>query len=226
MTRKIDHARCPEAVLFDLDGTLVDTAGDFIQVLNTQRKRHNMVALDPQHIRDTVSNGARALTRLAFGGEPGETEFESRRQELLELYLEVVGRDAKLFEGMDEVLLSLESRGVLWGIVTNKPRLYTEKLLDRIQLSHRCSVTVCPDDVQQSKPDPEGLLMAAQTLGIQPKAIWYVGDHERDIQAGQAANMTTVAARYGYIDEPGIVSGWQAHFQIDRPLDILSLAGL
>lgn len=204
------------AVLFDLDGTLVDTAEDFVQVLNVLRARYGLDALPPLKIRNTVSDGARALTALAFGGQEGEPKFEQQRQELLDLYLLEVGTHARLFQGMPETLVALERSGIPWGIVTNKPRVYTERLLQRLALSENCRVLVCPDDVQQAKPNPEGLLLAASTLGIAPSTCVYVGDHVRDIEAGKAAGMRTVAAKFGYIDSPDIVQTWQADFVIEQ----------
>ncbi len=205
----------PGAVLFDLDGTLVDTAPDFITVLNAQRRDHGLPPLCDNTIRDTVSDGARALTRLAFGGQPGEPRFERFRQELLDRYEQEVGNAAVLFEGMDSALTRLEAHNIPWGIVTNKPRLYTRLLLARMGLNERCRVSICPDDVTTSKPDPEGLLLACQRLNCAPHSSWYLGDHERDIAAGRAAGMRTIAARYGYILDKNQLERWQADYVIE-----------
>lgn len=212
-----------DAVLFDLDGTLVDTARDFIHVLNHQRALHGLAPLPDQLIRDTVSDGARALTKLAFGGEPGETDFETKREELLALYHAKVGDDAALFDGMEDVLQYFEAKDIPWGIVTNKPRRFTVKLLDKIQLSHRSAITVCADDVAKAKPDPESLILASDAINSQPDQTLYVGDHERDIIAGKAANMPTIAAKYGYILEPETVLEWQADRIIEHPLELIKL---
>lgn len=212
-----------EAVLFDLDGTLVDTAQDFVHVLNHQRALHQLKPLEQQLIRDTVSDGARALTKLAFGGEPGEEKFEEKRLELLDLYFEKVGEEAALFAGMEDVLSHLEAHQILWGIVTNKPRKFTVKLLDKINLDHRCAVTVCPDDVKKAKPDPESLIFAASKIQCSPTQTLYVGDHERDIIAGKAANMPTVAAKYGYIMCPEDAHSWQADQVIEHPSHLIQL---
>lgn len=212
-----------EAILFDLDGTLVDTAADFISVLNNQRKKHNYPPLPAQIIRDTVSDGARALTKLAFGGEPGQNDFEIKRLELLELYAEQAGDQAELFGGMDDVLRHFEALNIPWGIVTNKPKRFTDILLDKLSLSSRSAVTLCPDDVVKAKPDPESLFLACNRLSCRPENTFYVGDHERDIIAGKAANMKTVAAGYGYILDKKKVSDWQADYEIDHPSEIISL---
>lgn len=207
-----------EAILFDLDGTLVDTAADFIHVLNFQRKQYGLSRLDPQTIRDTVSNGARALTELAFGAN-----FEDKRLELLELYADCAGDQAELFDGMENVLQHFESLNIPWGIVTNKPRRFTEILLDKLALSSRSALTLCPDDVKKSKPDPESLFLACERLQCEPMNTIYVGDHERDIIAGKAANMKTVVARFGYILDKTSISSWQADFEIDHPNELISL---
>ena len=213
----------PEAILFDLDGTLVDTAADFVLVLNSQRAKHNYPPLPSQIIRDTVSDGARALTRLAFGGEPGQAGFETKRLELLELYAEKAGDQAKLFDGMNDVLRHFEALSIPWGIVTNKPKRFTDILLDKLSLSSRSAITLCPDDVKNAKPDPESLFLACNRLHCRPENTFYVGDHERDIIAGKAANMKTIAAGYGYILDKRNVSGWQADYEIDHPSELISL---
>jgi len=210
-------------VLFDLDGTLADTANDFVYVLNHQREQYDLEPLPANQIRNTVSDGARALTALAFGGQPGEAQFERRREELLSLYLQEVGNNSALFNGMSEVLDHLETRGLPWGIVTNKPRKYADILMSRLALSSRCDVLVCPDDVTHAKPNPEGLLLAARSIGIAPAQCLYAGDHIRDIEAGYAANMTTVAASYGYIHPNEDLANWNAHHIIHHPLELISL---
>ena len=213
----------PEAILFDLDGTLVDTAADFVLVLNSQRKKHNYPPLPPQTIRDTVSDGARALTKLAFGGESGQTDFELKRLELLDLYAEKAGDQAQLFDGMDDVLRHFEALNIPWGIVTNKPKRFTDILLDKLSLTSRSAITLCPDDVVKAKPDPESLFLACNRLHCSPENTFYVGDHERDIIAGKAANMKTIAAGYGYILDKKKVSSWQADYEIDHPSELISL---
>ena len=214
-----------KAILFDLDGTLADTADDFVKVLNIQRQRHGQPALDPKLIRDTVSDGARALTHLAFGGHEGEADFESKRQELLDLYLKMVGDAAMLFPGMAATLEYLEANDIVWGIVTNKPRKYAVILIERLNLLGRCATLVCPDDVALAKPHPEGLLKAATSLSLDANTCIYVGDHLRDIEAGVAANMRTVSARYGYIEDTSQVNNWGADAIIDSPLELVELLG-
>jgi phosphoglycolate phosphatase len=216
-------SRPVEALLFDLDGTLVDTAADFVAVLNAQREAHGFSPLDEILIRNTVSNGARALTQLAFGGTEGDPAFERYRLELLENYLSIVGQYATLFPGMDAVLESCQAKQIPWGIITNKPRRFTEKLLDRMRLHDSCSLILCADDVSKPKPDPESMFIAARKLNISLPNSVYVGDHERDIAAGKSADMITVVAAYGYIMDNENTSSWGADFIIKQPLELKTL---
>lgn len=210
-----------EAILFDLDGTLVDTAADFVAVLERQARKHGVTCPDAQTIRNTVSDGARALTHLVFGGNEGEPVFEQRRAELLALYAEEVGNTAQMFPGMSGVLEHLKVHNLSWGIVTNKPRSYTLTLLSRLSLNPE--TLVCPDDVSVAKPDPEGIILAAQQLGVSIKNCLYVGDHERDIVAAQRAAMPSVAAAYGYIANEIDIACWQADAIIRTPEELLKL---
>ena len=206
----------PEAVLFDLDGTLLDTAPDFIRVVNQQRILHKLDALAPNLIRETVSNGARALIKLAFDLEEYDDNFVERHTELLALYEESIAEETVFFPGIDLFLKQLEEKSIPWGIVTNKPSRFTLPLLERLRLNDRCSVTVCPDDVTHSKPHPEPLFLACNELNCSPDRSLYIGDHERDIEAGRSAGMITIAARYGYIDTPDRVDDWKADLIIDH----------
>ena len=212
-----------EALLFDLDGTLIDSAADFIYVLNEQRYKYGFDPLDGQLIRNSVSNGARALIKLAFGGSEGESAFEQHKQELLEEYFRIVGEHAKLFEGMNDVLVACETQNIPWGIITNKPRRFSEELLLKLNLTKRCSLLLCPDDVSHPKPSPESMLVAAKKLGIRLENSVYVGDHERDIASGNAANMITVAAEYGYIENKPDLLEWRADHIIQHPLQLKPL---
>lgn len=212
-----------EGMLFDLDGTLVDTAADFVITLNNQRQKHGFPEIDEAIIRNTVSNGARALTKLAFGGEEGEPEFEAYRQELLDDYIQIVGEHASLFDGMDEILSLCDKQNIPWGIITNKPRRFTEKLLAKLNLNSNCAITLCADDVTRPKPHPESMLKAGEHLGINLNNTVYVGDHARDIEAGNAANMITVAASYGYISDKSEANSWSAQYVIDHPITLKQL---
>jgi len=204
----------PEAalqiVVFDLDGTLVDTADDFIPVVQQLRAEHDLPPLDPQRVRRSVSNGARALVHLALGLAPAAPGHEAARARLLELYAAVLGRHSRLYPGMRELLAQLEARGIAWGIATNKPRAYTLPLLEALDLAPAPGAVSTPDDVRLPKPDPESLLQICAALGAAPQNGIYAGDHLRDIEAGRSAGMHTIAAAYGYIESDDDPGRWQA----------------
>ena len=213
----------PSAVLFDLDGTLLDTAPDFIRCLNQLRQHHGLAPLPPEHIRRSVSNGARAMIRVGFGLEPDHPDYLEKHTAFLDLYETGVAVETRLFEGLDTLLQALEQRHIPWGIVTNKPVRFAAPLVEALGLDQRCSVLVCPDHVSQRKPHPEALILACRQLGAPPAQAVYVGDHERDIEAGRNAGMTTIAVRYGYIEAPETVDLWQADLVVDTVSDLANL---
>lgn len=199
-----------KAVIFDLDGTLLDTAPEFVEVVHQLRDEHGLDRLENTLIRSQVSNGARALVTLALGLAEEAPQFESKRLRLLEIYQGLLGSAASLFPGLQDLLEELEGAGIHWGISTNKPSYLTEILLERLQLDPAPGSVVCADQVSHPKPHPEPLYLNCRQLDCQPHEVIYVGDHLRDIQAGRNAGMYTIAAGYGYIedgDEPG---GWGA----------------
>ena len=197
------------AVLFDLDGTLVDSAGDFIPTVQTLRKEHGLGPLDARLIRAQVSNGARALLGLALDLREDAPAFEQQHRRLLELYAAVLGRHARLYPGMRELLGACAQRRIAWGVVTNKPRAYTLPLLATLALEP--GSTHCPDDVSRPKPDPEGLERACAQLGCAPAQAITIGDHARDIEAGRRAGMYTIAAAYGYLEAGDTARRWGAN---------------
>lgn len=217
----------PEAVLFDLDGTLIDTAPDFIAVLNRQLLAHGREPRPAAQIRASVSQGSKAVVALGFADRhaPDSPEFEGLRQEFLQSYLRHIADESRLFPGMEALLTSLESRGTPWGIVTNKPSLYTLPLLKALRLDLRCKVAICPDMVSQTKPHPEPMLKAAHALGVKPETCVYVGDHRRDIDAGRNAGMTTVAVGYGYILEGDSPHDWAADHTVETVAELAQLLG-
>ncbi len=217
MTRQQDIL----AVLFDLDGTLVDTAADFVAVLETLCEEAGHESPSVADIHHTVSSGARALVSLAFSLEPGEAGFEEKRQRLLELYRRQIRQTrAQLYPGMTELLDWLEQNGFCWGVVTNKPRPFSEDLMAALDPASRCAVLVCPEDVSRTKPDPEPLFLACKQLVIEPDQAIYIGDHPRDIEAGQQAGMSSLAAAWGYLPLTPPLESWNADRIIEQPLDI------
>jgi phosphoglycolate phosphatase len=201
------------AIVFDLDGTLVDTAGDFIPVVQALRAEAGLPPMDEDRIRATVSNGARALVTLGLGLHESDAEFEDRRLRLLSLYDDIIGRHAVLYPGMSELLAEIDARNMTWGIATNKPRGLTEKLLAILELSPPS--LVCPDDVTHRKPHPESLERACAELTCAPEHAIYIGDHARDIEAGRAAGLYTIAAAYGYIEPGDRAQLWGADTIVD-----------
>ncbi|MFO8142877.1 MAG: HAD family hydrolase [Marinobacter sp.] len=213
----------PSAVLFDLDGTLIDTAPDFIRCLNQLRQQHRLAALPAEHIRRSVSNGARAMVRIGFGLEPEHDGYLEKHTAFLDLYEAGVAEETTLFEGMVQLLENLEARAIPWGIVTNKPARFAIPLMVALGLADRCATLICPDHVAERKPHPEALFLACQHIGADPARAIYVGDHERDIQAGRNAGMRTIAVRYGYIEQPESVDLWQADVIADTVADLAKL---
>ena len=212
-----------KAVIFDLDGTLIDTADEFVPVVQALRAEHGHEAMNPERIRASVSNGARALVSLGLGIEEDAPEFESKRLRLLELYSEVLGTLASTYPGIDTLLAQLQSRGIAWGISTNKPRAYTEPLLQRLAISPAPGSVVCPDDVKHRKPHPESLYLNCLQLDCSPFNAIYVGDHQRDIEAGRRAGMYTIAAGYGYIEPDDDPLAWGANTHARCSTDLQAL---
>jgi N-acetyl-D-muramate 6-phosphate phosphatase len=211
------------AVIFDLDGTLVDTADEFIPVVQALRAEHGRKAMDPQRIRASVSNGARALVSLGLDISEDAPEFESKRLRLLELYSQVLGSIARPYPGIADLLIALQRHGVGWGIATNKPRAYTAPLMARLALQPEPGSVVCPDDVTDRKPHPESLQLNCRELGCSPSQAIYVGDHQRDIEAGRRAGMYTIAATYGYIEAGDDPYSWGADAHAEHSTQLLEL---
>jgi N-acetyl-D-muramate 6-phosphate phosphatase len=215
--------RTLRAVIFDLDGTLVDTADEFIPVVQSLRAEHGLVAMDPERIRASVSNGAAALVRLGLDINEDVAEFESKRLRLLQLYSQVLGTMATPYPGIATLLEGLRDKGITWGIATNKPRAYTEPLLARLDIQPPPGSVVCPDDISNRKPHPEALYRNCRELRCAPHEAIYVGDHLRDIEAGRRAGMYTIAAAYGYIEPGDDPQRWGANAQARRSEELLQL---
>ena len=210
-----------ECVLFDLDGTLIDTAPDFIQVVNQLLEEYGKPSIDSRLIYKNVSDGARALVKLAFGINESENIFQQLNQQLLDLYAEKIkATESALYPSIDNLLIQLESASIPWGIVTNKPSLYASALLEQLNLNQRCSALICPDHVQNRKPHPEPIFLACQKLDCNTERTIYIGDHRRDIQAAKNADVIAVAAAYGYLNEGSKIEEWHADFIVQKPEQI------
>jgi N-acetyl-D-muramate 6-phosphate phosphatase len=210
-----------QAILFDLDGTLVDTAPDFIYAANQLRAELGLPALAPAVIRDQVSNGAQAVTAVALG-EVNHPDIDQHRKRLLEIYFAILPKTkAVLFEGISQLLEQAEKVGIRWGIVTNKPLFYTEPLLAALKLTPHC--LVCPDHVTHKKPHAEPLIKACALLSIPCSQAIYIGDHQRDIESGKNAAMDTVGVTYGYIEPNEDPYQWGAHFVVGSARDLFPI---
>jgi len=211
----------PRAVLFDLDGTLADTAPDLANAVNKMRQDRGLPLTPYELLRPMASAGARGLIGVAFGIQPGDADFEPMRTEFLANYEAQIADQTVLFEDVVALLAKIESNDQHWGIVTNKPLRYTDALLPLIGLAHAaCSIS--GDTTPHAKPHPEPLFEAARRLQLAPEQCWYVGDDLRDIQAGKAAGMPTIAAGWGYcgMSEP---TNWDADFIAGSPREIIEL---
>lgn len=214
------NAAAIRGVLFDLDGTLIDTAPDMIDALNLLRAQEGLEPLPYDLARTQVSHGSTGLVRLAFPSvDP--VRFEQLRERFLALYNDRVARDTRLFDGAIEVLDALESTRRRWGIVTNKPAFLTQPLLEAIGIGVRAGCVVSGDTLPQRKPHPAPLLHAATLLGLEPAACLYVGDAERDIQAARAAGMPVLLARYGYLGPEDTPHAWGADGEISSLHELL-----
>jgi 2-phosphoglycolate phosphatase len=201
-------------VLFDLDGTLLDSAPDFIAIINALLKEEGLPSVTPEKLREQVSEGARAMLSVGFGKE--HPLLDQLLASMLERYYQAPCVESVLFKGFDELLPRLEQNNLCWGVVTNKPRRFSEQILRTLELDQRCAILICPEDVKETKPSPEPLLSACQQLNIPIQNTVYVGDHLRDIQSAKAANMFSIAALYGYIKADEDTNSWQADQNVHR----------
>ena len=209
-----------KGVLFDLDGTLLDTALDMTEALNALRAQEGLGALSNETVRCQVSHGGHALVRLGFGTLPPE-EHEAMRTRLLSIYRQQLAKHTQLFEGGDEMLTEIERRGLSWGIVTNKPGWLTDPLLVEVNLHKRARAVVSGDTLAERKPHPMPLLHAAATMGVDPAHCVYVGDAERDMQAAKAAGMYALVAGFGYLGDDDRADTWFSHGWLHTPLDLI-----
>jgi len=213
----------PKAVFFDLDGTLLNSAPDFVWVINLMLKRRHQPSITLDTIKQQVSDGASVMLKAAFESVVDSVELEELKLEFLQEYSQQLNTKANLYPGVDKLLRYLDDHNILWGVATNKPSKYTLPTLQHFALTERCATVICPEHVNQTKPDPEALYLCASQLSIATEYCWYVGDHKRDITAGNAANMTTVACQYGYLKQTDNSEKWGANYLIDTPSALISL---
>jgi phosphoglycolate phosphatase len=214
-----------QAVLFDLDGTLADTAPDLGHALNLLRERHELPPLAQEIIRPYASHGTVGLFDIGFGLTPQDARFAPMREEYLALYTANLCLHTTLFPGMAELLDELEGKGIAWGVVTNKPARFTSPLLELLGLTKRAASVVSGDTCSHPKPHPEPLLCAAREIGVAPQSCLYVGDAERDIEAARAAGMPALVAAYGYLGANDKPETWRALSIIDSPAEIMRYLG-
>lgn len=208
-------------VLFDLDGTLLDTAPDLAFAINTLLTDYNYPPLPFSVVRPLAGHGGKGLIKRGFGIEESHPKFTEYWEQFLDLYHTHICEQTCLFPGMEEVLSYLAENNLLWGIVTNKPTWLTEPLLKQLMLFEKTICIVCGDTLSQQKPHPAPLLHACSLLGVQPKNCIYVGDAERDIKAGKSAGMSTLIAQWGYIADADPFEKWEADAVIEKPEEIV-----
>lgn len=210
----------PRAILFDLDGTLADTAPDLAAAVNFLRTERGLAPTPYAVLRPTASAGARGMIGAAFGLQPADDGFEELRLQWFERYQAAMAVESTLFDGVVELLDGIHAAGMAWGVVTNKPSRFTDPLMPQIGLAHAGCI-VSGDTTGFAKPHPAPLLEGARRLDVAPEHCWYVGDDFRDIEAGRAAGMITVACAWGYCGELDPVH-WGADFLLESPLKLLS----
>ncbi|MHA6204188.1 HAD family hydrolase [Dyella soli] len=207
-----------QGVLFDLDGTLLDSAADLYAALKVQCGEMGVAVPAYEPVRDVVSRGSRAILRCAFP-HVDEAALAALVPRYLVLYQALMAEQTRAFDGVDELLATIEERGLGWGIVTNKPGFLTDELVQRIGWGHRAAAVVSGDTLPVKKPDPAPVLLACERAGLEPARCLFVGDDRRDVLAGHAAGLYTVAVRWGYLDG-GDPDQWGADLVIDHPADL------
>ena len=213
----------PQAVLFDLDGTLIDSAPDLGAAADKMRTARGLASLDYALYRPMAGSGARGMLEIAFGMGPEHPDYEDFKEEFLSNYEQAMTVRSVIFDGVHDLLAHLQAKGMLWGVVTNKHQRFTLPLTAQLPLFATAKAIVSGDTTPHAKPHPEPLFEAARRMQLPPEHCWYVGDDERDIVAGKAAGMTTVAAHYGYLGSQAEVLRWGADYIIHSPLALAEL---
>ncbi|MCX7192335.1 MAG: HAD-IA family hydrolase [Proteobacteria bacterium] len=212
-----------KAVLFDLDGTFADTAADLAAALNFVRASRDLPPLPLAVLRPQASHGSAGLLKIGMNVTPDSPGYNSLRDIFLDHYASHICINTNLFNGIKELVECLERRAIPWGIVTNKPHIYTLPLMQALGYAERAACLVSGDTCANAKPHPEPMLKACEIINVAPENCLYLGDDLRDMQAANAANMRGVIARYGYISSDAILENWDAHAIIDHPVELLGL---
>lgn len=223
---RLTMAQAVNAVLFDLDGTLIDSAPDLAGAANNMRSSRGLPELPYAELRAMVGSGARGMIGIAFGIGPEDEQFPALCDEFLQRYEARISQETRVFPIMASVLVRFQKRDVRWGIVTNKAARFSEPLVRALHLHTQAATLVSGDSTPHSKPHPGSLLEAARRMGVDPATCWYVGDDLRDVQAGHAAGMTTIAAAWGYLGVDDPIDTWGAHHVIQSPDELLILLGI
>ncbi len=221
MTRLV-HIR---AVLFDLDGTLIDSAPDLGFAADAMRVQRGLASLPLETYRPMAGAGARGMLGVAFGIKPDHPDFDTLKHEFFDNYQACMTQRTYAFDGVQSLVDALAGRGLAWGVVTNKSERFALPLTAHMPVFSSAGTVICGDTTPHAKPHPAPLLEAARRLNVEPGQCLYVGDDERDIQAGKSAGMLTVAATYGYLGQSTDVHGWGGDFTVSTPLALLDLLG-
>ena len=215
-----------KAVLFDLDGTLIDSAPQLVGALNQLRQQYDLPPIPFLVGRPYASHGAAGLLKAGFNMEKNDPLFDARVQEFLDIYKEVFNLNMQCIEGIEELINTLNLRKISWGIMTNKARKFAQPIVSSHPLLKSAACLIAGDDVSMPKPSPEGLIKASQMLSIEPSDIIYLGDDRRDVMAANDAGMVSMAARYGYLEVGDDAKSWGAQYIIDKPSELLDYLNL
>jgi 2-phosphoglycolate phosphatase len=217
-----EHSEGSPGVFFDLDGTLIDTAGDFVYSLNLLLKAHGQPKASFEAIRGTISEGSLGMVRTAFSHIQDPAILNELVGEFLDYYTANISRESCLFPGVDELLAFLNTEQIPWGIITNKSSFLSRKLLTELKLINKIPVLVCGDTLAVAKPDPLPLVYACEKVGADPKKSLYIGDAQRDIIAGNHAGMISLVALFGYLSPTDKPHNWNAHSMIHTSTEMLN----
>ena len=215
-----------KAVLFDLDGTLIDSAPQLVGALNQLRQQYDLPPIPFLVGRPYASHGAAGLLKAGFNMEKNDPLFDARVQEFLDIYKEVFNLNMQCMEGIEELINTLNLRKISWGIMTYKAKKFAQPIVSSHPLLKSAACLIAGDDVSMPKPSPEGLIKASQMLSIEPSDIIYLGDDRRDVMAANDAGMVSMAARYGYLEVGDDAKSWGAQYIIDKPSELLDYLNL